>query len=169
MLCCAPVCTPTRASFLTGKFPLRFDLNYVFMDKQEFLPVQDITLPKLLKDAGYVTNHIGKWHLGGLRKQDIEARNNNLQANPGPLEHGYDYFVSNIEDSPSRGELFKIDQFYQQAGKYLVSNDKFISPNYDHWTKFKTDKVIELIEVYNEKSDPFLFSFNYFVPHVPYE
>jgi arylsulfatase A-like enzyme len=165
----APVCTPTRASFLTGQFPLRFDLNYVFMDKNEFLPVQDINIPKLLKARGFITNHIGKWHLGGIRKMDIEARNQKQTANPGPLEHGYDYYISNIEDGPTRGELFKIDQFYQTAGLHLVCNDTIVPPIKDHWTKIKADKVIELIDVYNDENRKFFFSINFFVPHVPYE
>ena len=58
-------CMPTRAAFLTGKHPFRFDLHSVHATAIEpGLPVSEVTLSQRLSNAGYSTGMFGKWHLG---------------------------------------------------------------------------------------------------------
>jgi arylsulfatase A len=80
------VCSPSRSSLLTGRTPHR---NGVFTWIAEGAPVHlrtsEITLPKLLKGAGYATCHSGKWHLNGLF---------NNPAQPQPGDHGYDWWMA---------------------------------------------------------------------------
>lgn len=77
----APVCSPTRASILTGKYPARLHLTDWIPGRQSegahpgekmlgprfagALPLEEVTIAEALKQAGYATGYIGKWHLGG--------------------------------------------------------------------------------------------------------
>lgn len=76
----APVCSPTRASVLTGRHPNRMG---VFKWGHPMRP-QETTLAETLKRAGYSTGHFGKWHLGSVRRTS--------PANPG--ENGFDEWLS---------------------------------------------------------------------------
>jgi arylsulfatase A-like enzyme len=62
---CQPTCSPTRASLLTGQYPHRTGIeDYLDPNSKQYLdPKSEYTINKLLSDAGYVTCHIGKWHL----------------------------------------------------------------------------------------------------------
>lgn len=76
----APVCSPTRASVMTGRHPNRMG---VFKWGHPLRP-QEVTLAEMLRDAGYATGHFGKWHLGSVRRQS--------PVHPGA--HGFDEWLS---------------------------------------------------------------------------
>ena len=79
----APVCSPTRASVMTGRHPNRMG---VFKWGYPMRP-QEITVAEALKTAGYATAHFGKWHLGSVR--------NSSPAHPG--HNGFDEWLSGAE------------------------------------------------------------------------
>jgi arylsulfatase A len=62
---CQPTCSPTRASLMTGQYPHRTGIEeYLDVNSPQYLdPWKQYTINRLLTDAGYVTCHIGKWHL----------------------------------------------------------------------------------------------------------
>ena len=75
----SPVCSPTRASIQTGKYPSR--INFTRATPTHNLPYEEITLAEALKEAGYKTAHMGKWHL----RLYSEKGDRHL-----PTEHGFD-------------------------------------------------------------------------------
>ncbi|MDW7692906.1 arylsulfatase [Flammeovirgaceae bacterium SG7u.111] len=84
------VCSPSRYGLLTGSYPLRRNFWGALGGINDGLSIDttQITLASVLKDAGYSTACVGKWHLGlGVDKPDY-----NKPLKPGPLELGFDYF-----------------------------------------------------------------------------
>lgn len=96
----APVCTPTRASVLTGRHPYRMNMTWASAGG---MPEQEYTIAEVLKDAGYATGHFGKWHVGDLSRTLKEG------YAPGPIdttqyappwEHGFDESYSVLSSMP---------------------------------------------------------------------
>jgi arylsulfatase A len=102
----SPVCSPTRASIMTGKNPARLHLtDYIpgglypharlTRDPMEpYLPLAEKLLPQYLKEAGYVTGHFGKWHLSPDRNFDEPGRFFD------PQYRGFDDVLVNAKPSP---------------------------------------------------------------------
>ena len=84
------VCTPSRYGLLTGRYCWRTQLKVDCLFGHDPLLIEEdrLTLPSMLKSAGYATACVGKWHLGFGR--DYPEWNGELK--PGPLEVGFDYF-----------------------------------------------------------------------------
>lgn len=165
------VCSPSRACILSGQFPLRLDIRKAFTEKDSaHLPTDAIIIPELLRTKGYFTSFIGKWHLGGIRKENIDDREKGLIAKiPGPLQQGFEHYLATIEGEPPRQSFIKTRTMYSESGKYLVRNDKRVPPNTKQWDEIKVDEAIAIMDKCKKDNKPFFIDLAFDAPHEPYE
>ncbi len=151
---------------MTGRYPYRYGIKNIFLDKEEHLPAGDTLLPLVLKGAGYATAHIGKWHLGGLTVKHTQDR----KTYPfGPHQFGFDYSLTMLEDPALRGVINKQNRLYKDGAKYYTRNDTLMRPSDEHLTEFETAETLKLMERFSKEGKPFFINFCPFNPHVPLE
>ena len=161
----ASVCTPSRAGLLTGRLPIRSGMcsdkrGVLFPDSNGGLPQSEITIAKKLKENGYQTAAIGKWHLG--HKSPYL-----------PTDHGFDsYFgipYSNDMEKVEQTDYFELaeNERFQAYNVPLMRDDKIIERPADQRTITKryTEEAIEKIKKY--KDEPFFIYLAHSLPHIP--
>jgi arylsulfatase A-like enzyme len=112
-----PVCSPTRASVLTGRTHDRTGV----LDHGYALRNQEKTLPQAMKNAGYATGHFGKWHLNGLRGPGVPILRSDKN---GPGAFGFDTWLSvtNFFDlNPIMSRNGKFEEFSGDSSEVIVN------------------------------------------------
>jgi len=148
----SPVCSATRIALMTGRYQyrLRAGLEEPLTPASSYgLPPEQPTLPSLLRNTGYHTSLIGKWHMGAL-------------PDYGPLKSGYDEFWG------IRGG--GVDYFSHAAlGQAdLWDNDRPVA-EVGYLTDLIGQRALDMIERRSAEKDPFFLSLHFTAPHWPWE
>lgn len=112
----SPICSPSRTALTTGKYPARWRITSFISDRAsneqrgmaQFLDPSAVTLPRLLKSAGYATGHFGKWHMGGGR---------DVGEAPLITEYGFDASLTQFEGLGDRVLALFDSRFGDDGGK----------------------------------------------------
>lgn len=159
-----PLCSPHRASLMTGKYPFCTGVwtnCKTGLEEKVMLRPQETCIGDVLKREGYETGYIGKWHLDASEQNfrvspESGARHWDAYTPPGERRHGFDYWLSYGADD------------HHLDPHYWMDSEEQIRPG--KWSaEYETDQAIAFMERKRESEQPFALFLSYNPPHLPYE
>ncbi len=150
-----PVCSPTRASLMTGKAPQRLGITqWIPQPSEKHLPLEEVTIAEALLEAGYKTGYIGKWHLG---EKDAQM----------PDRQGFQWIRCVNRAGQPASYFHPFQRTAAGAGKYWDVPDLSHTKPGDYLTDKLTDFAIEFVN--QNKNEPFFLCFAHYAVHTPIE
>lgn len=150
----APICSPSRAGLLTGRYPRRFGMEAWVQraDSKRGIPQDELILSELLKTQGYATACIGKWHIGFAPEMRPRAR-------------GFDHYFGLLHNLDPVETVY----FEKEGGVPLLRNDEVVQRPADpaELTRLYTDEAIAFIEKQHEAQKPFFLYLPHTMVHEP--
>jgi arylsulfatase A-like enzyme len=149
-----PLCVPSRAGLITGRYQQRFGHEVLFWNKDHNvgLPVGEKTMADRLKAAGYITGMVGKWHLG--KEECFFPMNRGFMEFFGDPGHGSPYLPH-----PETGQVARPwNQFYRNHEKIEIR---------EHITDVYAREAVEFID--RNQGNPFFLYMAFTAPHMPLE
>ena len=184
----APICSPSRYALLTGREPFRAGRVSNALKPLSPPALRDarLTLPELLRGAGYTTALVGKWHLGrrytlleSLPSHELAAIDWSQPLVNGPMQHGFDHFFglalpgwTFLEDGlalepPS--EAFDLSDLPDEVtGRHPFTGYRAPGFRFDAVLDRLTQYAVGFIERRARTGEPFFLQFAPAVPHTPY-
>jgi arylsulfatase A-like enzyme len=152
-----PVCSPTRAALLSGRYPELVGVPGVIRettprDNWGYLAPGTVLLPELLTRVGYHTALLGKWHLGSTPENR-------------PVARGFQQFVGIIEGMVN--DYYKFSMYGASERVDLWRNSQPMAPTGEHATDLFTREAVKYIKARSKKSTPFFLYLSYNAPHTP--
>jgi arylsulfatase A-like enzyme len=154
-----PVCSPTRASIMTGKYPARLGITQWIGGSQEptayreYLPLEEVTIAEALKEAGYATGFVGKWHL---------STRDETRQRYYPDRQGFDLNVGGDWSGAPPTYFYP----YEKGGRKLETMPPGGEEG-EYLTDRLTDEALEFLEA--SKNRPFLLYLSHYAVHTPLE
>jgi arylsulfatase A-like enzyme len=156
-----PICSPTRASCLTGRHYMRFGMMNVNVGK---IPEQEITAARICREAGYTTGHFGKWHVGSMSRTESVRKDPAGRYGP-PWERDYDEsFATELSCptwNPASGRFPKHDSPYWHNGAKATANLAGDD------SRVIMDRAIPFVERAVAGGTPFMATIWFHAPHSP--
>jgi len=146
----APSCSPSRATFLTGRHHYRAGVYSVITERlhKMHLLKSETTIAEVLKENGYATAHFGKWHLG------MPGHN---RKNPTPADHGFDYWLGLVNGPGSS---------HKNPTQFL-RNGKRVGQIKGYSCQIVVDEALTWLDEKRDAKEPFFLNLWFNEPHAP--
>ncbi|XP_035687988.1 arylsulfatase B-like [Branchiostoma floridae] len=145
-----PICSPSRSQLMTGRYQIRYGMQHSVLrnDRPHGLPLDEVTLPQILREYGYSTHIVGKWHLGFFKKEYLPLHRG-FDTFYGFLGGGGDYWTHKVPNEKAEPpETYRALDLWDQSKAVLDQNGSYS-------THLFVNKAVEIISRHEKNKGAF--------------